>query len=142
MDREMEQFFSAVRSPVMVSDLITLLAAGVPVKADRVPLALLPCVILLSTVGYRSYGQQIVDDYAALLERFREEWLSRPDRTHRDLDHPLLYYVVLTVERGVAGEYNLDVLPDAGYVFKVYERLVNTELESLFPEEAVQCQSR
>ena len=137
MDRDVEQFFSAVRSPVLVSDLITMLAAGVPLRAERVPLTLLPCAILLATVGYRSYQQQIVDDYARLLARFGEEWLSQPDRTHRDLDHPLLYYVVRIVEQGVHGAYTLDVLPDTGYVFRVYERLVNTELDSLFPKEAV-----
>ena len=132
MDCEVEQFFSAVRNPALVSDLITMLAAGVPLKVERVPL-----VLLLATVGYRSYDQQIVDDYARLLERFGEEWLARPERTHRDLDHPQLYYVVRVVERGVRGDYTMDVLPEMGYVFRVYERLVNVDLEGLFPKEGL-----
>ena len=135
MDRDVEQFFSAVRSPELVSELVVMLAAGVQVKAERVPLTLLPCVIILSTIGYRSYGQQIVDDYGRLLERFGEEWLSQPDKTHRHCDHPQLHYVVTITERGVRGDYTLDVLPEAGYIFRVYERLVNTELDSLFPKE-------
>lgn len=130
---ETTRFLSGVRNPVSQSNLIVALAAGTVLQAGRLPTDLLPSVVLLATIGLRSFNQQIIDDYELLLQRM-EETFKDPGLTHRDFDHPELWLVSSVSQYGPRGEYFLDTVPEAGYMFKVYEDLVNVELSTLFKE--------
>lgn len=130
MNPDMEHFFYDHPSPVAVSDLITTLASGVPLKVDRLPNSLLPHVVLLATIGLQNFKQLIVDDFNYLIQKTSDVW-AEEDFTHRVFWHVELSIVSAITLRG-AREVDLSVLPECGYMFRVYEQIVNAELEDLF----------
>jgi hypothetical protein len=71
-----EDFFRCQRSPVLRSQLLTALMAGTPLVVDRLPSASLLDVVLLATAARNHCDAEIVDDYAALLQRARDEWAA------------------------------------------------------------------
>jgi hypothetical protein len=77
-----ETFFSCQRHSVLRSQLLAALMAGTPVEAARLPNATLLDAVLLATAAREFCDAEIVDDYAALLDRTAEEW-ARPDWTCR-----------------------------------------------------------
>lgn len=121
-------FFSGVRNPQDVSDVVTCLAAGKPLEVLRLSDDLLPPVVLLATIGLRAFDQQIVDDYVILLDRV-EELFAAPCP---GVWHPQLSLVSGIQWNGASGEFILDSLPEARYMFDLYESLVNAELGTLF----------
>lgn len=138
MNANVEYFFSSCRNPINVSNLITALASGNQIKADRVPVEVLPHVVLLTTIGLRSFQQQIVDDYALLLQRTleadRDADVTGTTSTGERMALPVRggFLVWDIAIQGPRGEYTLDELPDAGYMFDVYEELINADAEGLF----------
>ena len=140
----LRQYFFKGSSAVAVSDLVVCLAAGTIMKVDRIPTELLPAVVLLATIGLRGHNQQIIDDYEQLLLRLEEVIKHKEERDvlAASLDeryvpepwpwHPELYLACSISQRGPRGEYNLNELPDAEYMFTVYEDLVNADLEAYF----------
>lgn len=137
MSPETQIFFSGCKNPFNVSELITSLAAGNQLKSELVPVEVLPHVTLLATIGLRSYQQQIIDDYEVLLRRMQEV-LATSDVT-RTLENgeqyawfPGLQLVNTIALYGPRGEYDLDELYDAAYMFKVYEELIHGNVDELF----------
>lgn len=124
-------FFSRCRNVVNVSNLIVALAAGTPIKVDRLPVDMLPAVVLLATIGLRTHNQQIIDDYAFLLTRM-EEAFKDDTLANGDYDHPQLSLASSISQLGPRAEYTLDENPEADYMFSVYEELVNADLAVLF----------
>lgn len=127
----LRKYFFQCNSAVAVSDLVVCMAAGTVLKVDRIPTELLPAVVLLATIGIRDYQQQIIDDYGYLLQRFQDT-INEPSFTHKVFDHPQLYLAALIAQRGPRGEYLLNELPEASYIFQVYEELANADIEELF----------
>lgn len=130
LSRKAQFFFVDAKDLVAVSDLITSLAAGNQIRADRVPACLLPCVTLLTTIGLRRFDQQIVDDYALLIDRLKEVW-REPNFTHAEFFHRQLFLVSCVANEGPRGEFDWDGVPEAQYMFEVYEELVNADLEEI-----------
>lgn len=137
MTQETQTFFSGCKNPFNVSFLITSLAAGNQIKSELVPVEILPHVTLLATIGLRSYEQQIIDDYALLLQRMHEA--GQQANVARQLENgeqfawlPGLFLVFDIAMYGPRGEYMLDEIQDAAYMFKVYEELINADPDNLF----------
>jgi hypothetical protein len=118
-------------NPVAASQFITGMAAGLQLQVDHLPDCLLPHAVLLSTIGLRTYQQQIVDDYAYLLQRMQDVW-AEPDFTHRRFWHPQLAHCWFILVNGPRGEYHLDEIQELGYAFQLYEELVNADTDQLF----------
>jgi hypothetical protein len=132
MNAKMERFFSGCKNPENVFEFQQMMAAGVPVKVERLPTDLLPAVVLLSTIGLRSFQQQIVDDYESLLARMDELFHRDSGAWHDQFWHPELSVVSFICIGGARGEYWMDSNPDCNYMFDVYEELVNAETEEMF----------
>src|ERR1035441_3471599 len=137
MTNEQQYFFSGVRAAVDVSEVILALASGQPLKVERLSYSLLPAVVLLATVGLRTYQQQIVDDYPFLLDRLEGCFKDNTEESWHCW-HPHLHLAASISQRGPRGEYTLDEHPETGYMFKVYEQLVGQELTQLFPRGVLQ----
>lgn len=133
---KVERFFSGC-NPVSTSEIITALAAGTVIKVQDIHNDALPAIVLLATIGLREHQQQIVDDYVFLIQRMNElfEGLKNDEWSNADVWHPELFLVSLICMRGPQGEYTLNGVPEAGYMFEVYDLLVNASLEDLFPPE-------
>jgi hypothetical protein len=130
-----QHFLSGIKCPVLQSNLVAALAGGNVLQVGLLPVALLPTVVLLATIGLRSYQQQIVDDYGLLLARM-EQVFKAPELTHRHYFHPQLSLVALITPYGHHGDYWLDQHPECGYMFSVYEELVtNADIDVLFPKD-------
>lgn len=121
-------FFQGVRNPVDVSDLVTCFAAGKPIEVIRLSDDLLPPVVLLATIGLRAYQQQIVDDYVILLDRMAEVFA----RECPNVWHPNLSMVSSIQWNGASAEFILGELPEAQYMFRLYESLIEADLETMF----------
>lgn len=133
MQPETERFLSGIRNPISVSNLITALAAGTVLQVEHIPVDTLPSVVLLATIGLRSFNQQIIDDYQLLLEKM-EAAFKDTTLTHRDFYHPDLWLVSSISQMGPRAEYFLDSTPEAEYMFTVYAELINADLNELFKE--------
>jgi len=139
MTPQTEHFLSGIYNPVNRSNLITALAAGQVMQVERLPVDLLPTVVLLAVIGVRRFNQQIVDDYTALLRRMAatvlEADLSRTLPTGERYNHPDMHIVSSLVfqfmedERGAAW---LDDMPECWYMVQVYEELINLDIKELF----------
>ena len=75
-----EIFFYEQRNPVLRSQMLTILMAGTPMEAERVPKAALLDALLLAYAARRYYSAEIIDDFQVLVERVKEEW-ERPTWT-------------------------------------------------------------
>jgi len=127
----LRQHFFRDCSPVAVSDLVLCMATGTVMDVARIHVDLLPAVVLLATIGLRAYHQQIINDYTELLQRMVD--VSREhDFTHRTFYHPQLHLAFAICDRGPSGEFVLDTVPEASYMFQVYEELINATSEELF----------
>jgi hypothetical protein len=131
MEASTQMFLRDVRCPVSRSNLITTLAAGNVMQVDRLPVELLPAVVLLATVGLRSHNQQIVDNYAELLASMESTFKNR-ELTHKDYAHVSMMLVSTIVNEGPRGEYHLDENPEAEYIFEAYAELMNNDVDTLF----------
>jgi hypothetical protein len=132
-----EYFFSGCKNPVNVSNLVIALASGNVIKVDRLPAEVLPHVVLLATVGLRSYQQQIIDDYGFLLQRMTDAITTadvalRLEDGERIAWTPNLSYAINIASYGPRGEYDMDTNPELDYIFKVYEELINADSDNLF----------
>jgi hypothetical protein len=125
-------FFSGCANPANVSDFIVALAAGQPLQADRLPAELLPCAVLLATIGLRAFQQQIVDDYIVLLDRMEDCFKAVDHASVGGFYHPQLHLVSRIVEDGPQAPFLLDQVPEAEYIFGVYKELVEADVEALF----------
>lgn len=144
IDYQLRNYFFSHCNPVAVSDLVVCLASGCTLPVERIPICLLPHVVLLATIGLRSYNQQIIDDYELLLGRLEDVPKHKEERDllAMSLDeayqpepypyHPQGYLAYFISQRGATGEYWLDTHPEAAYMFKVYEELINATPEELF----------
>jgi hypothetical protein len=142
--KALRKYFFQGNSAIAVSDLVVCMAVGTVMPVDRVPTELLPAVVLLATVGLREFNQQIIDDYEKLLHRLEEVIKHKEERDAlaASLDerfvpepwpwHPQLYLACSISQRGPCGEYTLNEIPEAGYIFQVYEELINATPEELF----------
>ena len=77
-----ESFFQCQRSPILRSEMLTVLMAGTPLEAERVPTPSLLDAVLIAMAAREYYDAEIVDDFAALCSRTEELW-SKPDWTER-----------------------------------------------------------
>lgn len=69
-----ELFFRDQRSPVLRSQLITALMSGHQLEVERLPVAVLLDVVLLSMTTRNYLDAEVVDDYQLLLNRTEEKW--------------------------------------------------------------------
>lgn len=152
MNHNIERFFGGCKNPINVSEVITDLAAGTQLKVALLPVELLPALLLLATIGVREYNQQIVDDFEYLYQRMDETFeMMRGRAAHDhggeheyDLDavqlsnaqvwHPELFLVSMLCIAGPRAPFTLNLVPEAGYMFKVYEELVNADISRLFAQ--------
>ncbi len=75
-----ETFFRCQPNPVLRSQLITALLAGVPLQVDRIPTPVLLDAVLLAFAARTYCEAEIVDDFQTLCDRAEEEW-RQPDWT-------------------------------------------------------------
>jgi len=69
-----ETFFRCQRSPVLRSQMLTVLMAGTPLEAERVPVSSLLDAVLIAFAARMYCQAEIVDDFKMLCERTEEEW--------------------------------------------------------------------
>ena len=133
MTKARAYFFSGIKNPAEVSEIVVGMASGRVFETERITLASLPAIVLLCTIGLRQFRQQIVDDYAALLIRLRDT-MRDPTVWHDRVWHPHLYYAIRIAEAGSRGEYTVPRIPELSYLPDLYQEIVNAELEDLIPE--------
>lgn len=131
MNPTLAYFFSGCKNPENVSEVVTMLAAGVPLPVDRLPLETLPAVALLATIGLRKYGQQIVDDYCILVDRLSEA-MKDTSVWNDGFWHPQMFLVACVVDGGPRGKYDWSEVREVQYMYAVYGHLVNNEVERMF----------
>ena len=107
MEREWKQFFMCQPNPVLRSQLLAALMAGQVLQVERLPVAVLQDAVLLAMAARNYCEAEVVDDYAALLQRTRDEW-RRPDFTHALMDQTHGYWVDAIVERGASSFDNYE----------------------------------
>lgn len=149
---QFRRYFFKGNSAVAVSNLVVCMAAGAVMAVEALPTELLPAVVLLATIGIRSYNQQIVDDYELLLARMEDVFKHKQERdilaAAMDASyvpepwpwHPQINLASSISLRGARGEYTLVDIPEAQYMFQVYEELVNAEVEGLF--QGIACETQ
>jgi hypothetical protein len=141
MKSETEYFLSGIYHPVNRSNLVAALAVGTVMQVGRLPVDLLPTVVLLAVIGVRRYKQQVIDDYTALLKRMTAVMdTADVTRTVQDtgerFNHPSFNLVSCLVYGQMEQDYGapwLDDFPEAYYMVAAYEELVNNSAEALFP---------
>ena len=128
------RFFMGCRNRAAVSDLIVTVAAGKQVTAANVPVDLLPCVLFLQAVAPEP---GIVDDTLLITSMMEEEYTAK--------DHGARFwhpegFLAARMTMGLLDPDRLLEIPDAGYIYKVYEELTNgkkrEDLFSWLPKEA------
>jgi hypothetical protein len=67
-------FFRCQRYPILRSQVLVALMAGTVTPTERVPVAALLDVFVLATAARERVDADIVDNYAELERRVREEW--------------------------------------------------------------------
>src|SRR5262249_43334208 len=119
------RFFAAPCCPVAVSNLTSCLASGTPIETLRVPVSILPQVVILAHIGYHEHDQMIVDDYSELLTRMAETFRAY---THADFyaDGDQLQYVSHIAIYGAHGYNVLEGMKKFDYVRALYQVLVET----------------
>jgi hypothetical protein len=128
-----EYLFSYVH-PTEYGNIALSLAAGHPLAAYRLTInAVLPCIALAYIAWLRD--QQIVDDYALLCQRYRDEYLNCYEGVLAYCPANWWVGTIVQQERG-GRNYRNDVLESwAGgrteWMFEAYDKLINTELEDL-----------
>ena len=73
MDRELKRFFSDVENPLIVSEIVIGMRDGIEFEAERIPTSALPCMTILACIARDHFEETLVDDYARLMQRQREE---------------------------------------------------------------------
>lgn len=78
-------FFSCQRNPILRSQVLTALMAGVPLEIARLPTEVLLDVVLIATATREFHEAEVVDSYDELLTLTEEAW-KRPDWTTKVFD--------------------------------------------------------
>lgn len=151
-----QEFFKTLH-PASAAAIMLALAGGTPLQTDRLPVDALPAVVLLATCGLRVYGQQIVDDYVALLRRMEHIIVTsdvtrtvQPDTAHaqctpkcdnfcavhqpdagKRFDHIWMHLVTQIILEGPRAPYFLDECPECRDLPHIYDELVNSDLQAL-----------
>lgn len=122
MNRNFEVFFQDVENPVAVSNVITAIATGEPIRAASLDGDILPCVVILAAVAKDLHGDKIVDDYEQLIHRQNEHIAH--------VMHPYKYLASGVVLDFLNGRNTRFDWPQAPYPFlrTVYNEIKSTEI--------------
>jgi hypothetical protein len=129
-----EYLFSYIH-PTEYGNIVLSLAAGHPLAAYRLTIdAVLPVIALAYIAWLRD--QQIVDDYALLCQRYRDEFLTITEGKMPYSPADWWVSFIVQQERGGRNYKNTVLESWAGgrteWLFDAYDQLINTELEELW----------
>ena len=132
-----EIFFYEQRNPVLRSQMLTILMAGTPMEAERVPKAALLDALLLAYAARRYYSAEIIDDFQVLVERVKEEW-ERPTWTTKVFSNSHANAAAFIVYQGAR---SLDDC-EHQYLLNMVEWYLGHDCPNYFDEELTEVPAR
>ena len=132
-----ETFFYEQRSPVLRSQMLTVLMAGTQLEAERVPKASLLDALLMAYAARHYCAAEIVDDFQVLVDRVKEEW-DRPTWTTKVFSSAHANAAAFIVYRG---SRNLDDC-EHQYFLRMMEWYLGHDCPSYFDEELTEVPAR
>lgn len=128
------EFFRSQRNPVLRSQLITSIMAGVVLEVDRLPKAALADALMLATACREEWDCEIVDNYRALQRRVKEV-VEEPDFTHAVMDQLHFRIAYLVACREPRAHIPFPEEHETKYIGPLTQDLLNADVPSYFKKE-------